>query len=160
MRFDLGYLAADQSLRRPVMIHRSIIGSLERLLAHLIEVYAGAFPAWLAPVQLVVLPVTDDQVPPAEALAQRCIQAGLRAEVCQPDRGSLAARIRTHRLVPYQAILGHREANNDVIRCACAPVTTSIPFLSNRHYAASPAPSPTAATACRSSAGGTGQVWS
>jgi threonyl-tRNA synthetase len=115
MRFDLGYLAADQSLRRPVMIHRSIIGSLERLLAHLIEVYAGAFPAWLAPVQLVVLPVTDDQVPPAEALAQRCIQAGLRAEVCQPDRGSLAARIRTHRLVPYQAILGHREANNDVI---------------------------------------------
>jgi threonyl-tRNA synthetase len=63
------------------MIHRSIVGSLERLVAHLIEVYAGAFPVWLAPVQLVVLPVTDDQVPSAVALVQRGIQAGLRARV-------------------------------------------------------------------------------
>jgi len=115
VRFNLGYLVADQSVHRPVMIHRSIVGSLERLVAHLIEVYAGAFPVWLAPVQLVVLPVTDDQVPAAAALVQRGIQAGLRAEVCQPDRGSLAARIRTHRLVPYQAVLGAREANNDTI---------------------------------------------
>jgi threonyl-tRNA synthetase len=56
------YVAADQSLRCPVMIHRSIVGSLERLAAHLTEVHAGAFPAWMAPVQVVVLPVTGQQL--------------------------------------------------------------------------------------------------
>jgi len=62
VRFELGYLAADQSLHRRVMTHRSITGSLERLVAHLIAVYAGALPVWLAPVQLGVLPVTSDQI--------------------------------------------------------------------------------------------------
>lgn len=68
-QFDLRYIAADQSPQRPVMVHRSILGSLERLVAHLTEVHAGAFPAWLAPVQVAVLPVTDEQIPVAGALA-------------------------------------------------------------------------------------------
>ena len=62
-QFDLCYVAADQSRHRPVMIHRSIVGSLERLVAHLTEVHAGAFPAWMAPVQVVVLPVAARSCP-------------------------------------------------------------------------------------------------
>ncbi len=112
-QFALCYVAADQRLHRPVMIHRSITGSLERLVAHLTEVHNGAFPAWMAPVQVVVLPVAAAQLPAAESLLRRFISAGLRAEMSGSDRGSLGARIRSHRLVPYQAILGTREASSD-----------------------------------------------
>jgi threonyl-tRNA synthetase len=114
-QFDLHYIAADQSPQRPVMIHRSIIGTLERLVAHLTEVHAGAFPAWMAPVQVVVLPVTDSQLPAAVAVVRRFLEAGLRAEVSEPGRGTLAARIRSHRLVPYQAVVGAREAGSDAV---------------------------------------------
>ncbi len=114
-QFDLYYVAADQSLHRPVMIHRSIAGSLERLVAHLTEVHAGAFPAWMAPVQVVVLPVAAQQVPAAESLLRRFISAGLRAEISGSDRGTLGARIRSHRLVPYLAIVGGREAGSDMV---------------------------------------------
>uniref|UniRef100_UPI000DE364A5 aminoacyl--tRNA ligase-related protein n=1 Tax=Nonomuraea lactucae TaxID=2249762 RepID=UPI000DE364A5 len=68
-RFDLGYAGGG----RPVMVHRSVVGGLERLVAHLIEVHGGAFPAWLAPVQAVVLPVSGSAVPAAEALVRRCV---------------------------------------------------------------------------------------
>jgi threonyl-tRNA synthetase len=92
------------------MVHRSIIGSAERAVAHLIDVHGGAFPAWLAPVQVVVLPVADAQLPEAEALAGQAVREGLRAAVARPESGSLGARIRAHRLVPYQAVIGAREA--------------------------------------------------
>ena len=109
-RFDLHYVGADGAKHRPVMVHRSIIGSMERAVGHLIEVHAGAFPAWLAPVQLAVLPLTDAQLPHARALLERCVDLGLRAELHAPDRGSLGARIREARLVPYQAVIGPNEA--------------------------------------------------
>ncbi|GAA3206732.1 threonine--tRNA ligase [Nonomuraea helvata] len=105
-RFDLRYAGGG----RPVMVHRSVVGSIERLLAHLIEVHGGAFPAWLAPVQAVVLPLSDAKLPAAEDLLRRCVAAGLRAELVPADRGSLGARIRAHRLVPYQLVVGAREA--------------------------------------------------
>jgi threonyl-tRNA synthetase len=73
-------------------------------------VHGGAFPAWLAPVQLVVLPVADAQLPEAEAFAGQAVRQGLRAVVARPESGSLGARIRAHRLVPYQAVIGAREA--------------------------------------------------
>jgi threonyl-tRNA synthetase len=92
------------------MVHRSIIGSAERAVAHLIDVHGGAFPAWLAPVQLVVLPIADAQLAEADALAGQAVREGLRAVVARPESGSLAARIRDHRLVPYQAVVGAREA--------------------------------------------------
>jgi threonyl-tRNA synthetase len=110
-RFDLGYIGVDGSRHRPVMIHRSVIGSAERMVAHLLEVHGGAFPPWLAPVQLVALPVTDEQVPQAEQLARQAVQVGLRAEVA--SEGSLAARIRLHKLVPYQLVIGRAEAAAD-----------------------------------------------
>jgi threonyl-tRNA synthetase len=109
-QFDLNYIGPDGARHRPVIIHRSIIGSLERLVAHVIEVYGGAFPAWYAPVQLAAIPITDAELPRARALVQAAIDAGLRADLSSPERGSLGARIRSHRLVPYQAVIGAREA--------------------------------------------------
>lgn len=109
-RFDLHYIGADGARHRPVMVHRSIVGSVERAVAHLVEHHRGAFPAWLAPVQLVVLPVSKDELPDARALVRRAVELGLRAEVAAADRGTLGARVREHRLVPYQAVLGRREA--------------------------------------------------
>ncbi|MQY35934.1 Threonine--tRNA ligase 1 [Streptomyces sp. RB17] len=109
-RFDLHYIGADGARHRPVMVHRSIIGSVERAVAHLIEAHAGAFPAWLAPVQLVVLPVAEEQVEQAAAVVRAAVELGLRAELAGPEQGSLGARIRAARLVPYQAVTGAREA--------------------------------------------------
>ncbi|WP_425336725.1 threonine--tRNA ligase [Streptomyces profundus] len=109
-RFDLGYIGPDGARHRPVMVHRSIVGSVERAVAHLIEVHGGAFPSWLAPLQLVLLPVSDAERADADAVALRAAELGLRARVVGPEQGSLAARVRQHRLVPYQAVLGSREA--------------------------------------------------
>lgn len=109
-RFGLHYIGADGAKHRPVMIHRSVIGSVERAVAHLIEQHGGAFPAWLAPTQLAILPVSEAELPDAGALARRCAEAGLRAEIAGPERGSLGARVREARLVPYQAVIGAREA--------------------------------------------------
>lgn len=111
--FDLHYIGADGAKHRPVMVHRSIIGSVERAVAHLIEEHGGAFPAWLAPVQLVVLPVADAQVEQADEVVRRALARGLRAELRTPGDGTLGARIRAARLVPYQAVIGEREAEGD-----------------------------------------------
>jgi threonyl-tRNA synthetase len=112
-RFDLHYIGADGAKHRPVMVHRSVIGSVERAVAHLLEEHGGAFPAWLAPVQLVVLPVSEAQAGPAYDLVQRARAQGLRAEVSV--EGSLGARIRAARLAPYQAVIGEREAADDLV---------------------------------------------
>jgi threonyl-tRNA synthetase len=114
-QFGLAYVGPDGGKHRPVMVHRSVIGGLERLVAHLTEVHAGAFPAWYAPVQLVVLPIGADQVAAADGLVRAAIAAGLRAELAGPEHGSLGARIRAHRLVPYQAIIGADEAAADAV---------------------------------------------
>lgn len=108
-RFGLEYVAADGSRQAPVMIHRSLVGSLERLFAHLIEVHGGAFPAWYAPVQLEIVPVAGAQHDAAYALHRAALGAGLRAEVT--GGGSLGARIRLAALrkVPYVAVIGPRE---------------------------------------------------
>ncbi len=105
-RFDLRHTGGE----RPVMVHRSVVGGLERLLAHLLEVHAGAFPAWLAPVQAVVLPLSDAELPAAGDLVRRAVAEGLRAELAPASKGTLGARIRAHRLVPYQLVVGPREA--------------------------------------------------
>lgn len=109
-RFDLHYIGPDGAKHRPVMVHRSVIGSVERAVAHLIEQHGGAFPPWLAPVQLMILPVSDAQTGQAEKLLRRARRQGLRAELAGPGHGTLGARIRAARLVPYQAVIGEREA--------------------------------------------------
>jgi threonyl-tRNA synthetase len=109
-RFGLAYIGADGARHRPVMVHRSIIGSVERVVAHVLEQHGGALPAWLAPTQIAIQPVSAAQLPDADAFAGRCLDLGLRAEVTDPDRGSLGARVREARLVPYQAVIGAEEA--------------------------------------------------
>ncbi|MEV6440959.1 threonine--tRNA ligase [Amycolatopsis sp. NPDC051716] len=104
-RFGLEYVGADGAKHRPVMVHRSIIGSIERAVAQLIEIHGGAFPAWLAPVQLRLLPVSAAEVPYAREVLARC--GDVRAEIA--SEGSLGARIRDGRLVPYQAVIGPQE---------------------------------------------------
>jgi threonyl-tRNA synthetase len=109
-QFDLEYTDASGRRQRPVMIHRSLAGSMERLFAHLIEVHAGAFPVWYAPVQLVAVPVSDAQAADAAALVHRCADADLRAKLALD--GSLGARIRAaaERKIPYVAVIGAKEA--------------------------------------------------
>ncbi|WP_107655451.1 threonine--tRNA ligase [Nocardia suismassiliense] len=111
-QFDLHYTGADGAKHRPVMVHRSIIGSVERAVAHLIEQHGGAFPAWLAPLQAVVLPIHEAERSAALDLRDRCRAAGLRVQLIDADAGSLAARVRETRLVPYQLILGPAETSN------------------------------------------------
>jgi threonyl-tRNA synthetase len=106
--FNLSYVDSNAERHRPVMVHRSLVGSMERLFAHLIEVHQGAFPAWYAPVQVVAAPVAEAQADAARAFARACREVGLRAEVA--DEGSLGARIRAARMVPFIAVVGAREA--------------------------------------------------
>jgi threonyl-tRNA synthetase len=108
-RFDLSYVDAEQRRRRPVMIHRSLLGSMERLMAHLLEIHNGWLPSWCAPVQAVVLPVREDQDRYAREVAAEMVADGLRAEV-RAD-GSLGARIRraAERRIPHVAVVGGRE---------------------------------------------------
>ena len=112
-RFALEYVGADGARHRPVMVHRSIIGSIERQVAHLIDVHGGAFPPWLAPVQLVVLPVSDDQLPLARQVAMQATEQGLRA--VSDNEGSLASRVRAHRFVPYVAVIGPAEIDSSEV---------------------------------------------
>ncbi|WP_055725370.1 threonine--tRNA ligase, partial [Streptomyces niveiscabiei] len=110
-RFGLAYIGADGAKHRPVMVHRSIVGSVERAVAHLIERHKGAFPVWLAPVQLAVLPVSEAQEAHSLELVREAESSGIRVAYAGPDQGTLGARIRAARLVPYQAVIGEREAS-------------------------------------------------
>ncbi|MGQ0641195.1 MAG: threonine--tRNA ligase [Gemmatimonadaceae bacterium] len=110
-RFDLTYVGEDNSAHRPVVIHRAVSGSLERFIAILIEHFAGAFPVWMAPEQVRVLPISDDLAPQAREVTERMKQAGIRARL--DDRSdTLNYRIREGELakIPYMAVLGKREA--------------------------------------------------
>lgn len=109
-RFGLHYIGPDGTRHRPVMVHRSVIGSVERAVAHLVEVHGGAFPVWLAPVQLAVLPVGDGQEERAHEVVRQALALGIRAELSGSGGGTLGARVRAARLVPYQAVIGEREA--------------------------------------------------
>ncbi len=112
-RFELAYTGADNAEHRPVMIHRALMGSFERFMGILIEHYAGEFPLWLAPVQALVLPVSDRHLDYAEQVRERLAEAGLRARV--DDRSeSIGRKIRDAELakVPYMLVVGDREAES------------------------------------------------
>jgi len=111
-RFRLEYAGEDNKPHRPVMIHRAIYGTLERFCGFLIEHFAGAFPLWLSPEQVRVLPIADAQIPAARVVQQRLAAAGLRATVDERSE-TLNYKIRdgeTHK-VPYMAVVGQREAD-------------------------------------------------
>lgn len=110
-RFDVTYVGEDGREHRPYMVHRALLGSIERFFGVLIEHYAGAFPLWLAPVQAVVIPIADRHVGYADRVASTLRDAGIRVEV--DDRGErMQAKIRDAQLhkVPYMLVVGDREA--------------------------------------------------
>jgi len=109
-RFDLNYIGADGEKHRPVMLHRTLLGSMERFLGVLIEHYAGAFPTWLAPVQAIILTVTDRQNTYGEQLYQRLLTAGVRVEKDLRNE-KLGYKIREAQLqkIPYMLVVGDRE---------------------------------------------------
>jgi len=115
-RFDITYKDADGTEKRPVMIHRALYGSLERFFGILIEHYAGAFPTWLAPVQVVVLPVSEKYVDYAKQLSEKFDKTGIRVEL--DDRNeTLGYRIRENQMrkVPYMIIIGEKEKESGKI---------------------------------------------
>jgi len=110
-RFDLTYVGEDNQPHRPVVIHRAVNGSFERFIAILIEHFAGAFPVWLAPVQVVVIPISGDQAESALELAAMLRAEGIRAEADTRNE-TLNYRVREAEMqkVPYMAVVGGREA--------------------------------------------------
>jgi threonyl-tRNA synthetase len=111
-RFRLEYTGEDNRPHQPVMIHRAIYGTLERFVGFVIEHFAGAFPLWLAPEQVRVLPISDAQAPAARALHERLRAAGVRSHLDERNE-TLNYRIRDGELqkIPYMAVVGQREAD-------------------------------------------------
>ncbi len=110
-RFDLEYIDADGERRRPVMIHRAPIGSMERFFAFLTEQHAGAFPVWLSPVQVVVIPIADRHIPYAEEVASAFSRHNVRVNVdARNERMNAKIRDAQMHKIPYMLIVGDKEA--------------------------------------------------
>jgi threonyl-tRNA synthetase len=115
-QFDLSYIGEDGAQHRPVILHRGVIGATERMMAYLIELYAGAFPTWLAPVQVSVIPIADRHADYAHDVGTRLKRAGFRVEI--DDRSErMNAKIRHAQLqkIPYMLVVGDREREADAV---------------------------------------------
>ena len=115
-RFDLTYVGQDGEKHRPVMIHRVVFGSIERFIAILTEHYAGAFPLWLAPVQVMIVPISENQSKYAHQVCKKLVAKGIRAEV--DDRNEkMNYRIREAQLqkIPYMLVLGEKEKEGKTV---------------------------------------------
>jgi len=115
-RFDIVYIGEDNKFHRPIMIHRALLGSLERFLGVLIENYAGAFPFWIAPVQIKILTITDRTINYGEKVAEIFKKEGFRVETdFRNEKLNYKIRIAQQEKVPYMIILGDKEEQNQVI---------------------------------------------
>ncbi len=115
-KFDLSFIGKDGEKHRPVMIHRVILGAIERFIGVLIEHYAGAFPTWLAPVQVAVLTVTDRNIPFGEKVKNALLAAGVRV-VSDFRNEKLGLKVREAQVkkIPYMLIIGDKECDNDAV---------------------------------------------
>src|SRR5262249_17849925 len=115
-RFELEYTGPDGQKHQPLMVHRALYGSEERFFGTLIEHYAGAFPVWLAPVQAVVLPISDRHAEYARKITVDLQAGGLRVKLDERNE-KVNAKIREHQLqkVPYMLVVGDREAQNGTV---------------------------------------------
>jgi len=112
-QFALNYVGADGKEHRPVMIHRAIVSTMERMISYLIELYAGAFPVWLAPLQAAVLPITDRQVEYAKSVARQLEAAGIRTTLDERnEKVNLKIREAQLQKIPYMLVVGDREQQN------------------------------------------------
>jgi threonyl-tRNA synthetase len=115
-RFGLEYIAEDGKKHQPLMVHRALFGSVERFFGILIEHYAGAFPVWLAPVQAIVLPITDRQLEYAHQIKDRLSKPGLRVTVDdRNEKVNLKIRDAQLQKIPYMLVVGDREMQNDSV---------------------------------------------
>jgi len=116
-RFEMHYVGDDNERHRPVMIHRALFGTVERFFGVLLEHYAGAFPAWLAPVQVSLLPVADRHDAYAFRIADRLRAEGFRVEILDAGAGALGARIRRTKMekVPFILVVGDADAENGTV---------------------------------------------
>ena len=115
-KFDLNYVGEDGEKHRPIMVHRVVYGSIERFIGILIEHYAGAFPVWLAPVQIKLLPITDAHFAYAKELAEKFFNLNIRAEV--DDRNEkVGKKIRDSQVkkIPYTVVIGDKEAETGIL---------------------------------------------
>ena len=125
-RFNLTYVGDDGKEHTPVMVHRAILGSLERFIGALIEHYAGAFPTWLAPVQALVLPIADRHIPYAEKVRDSLLAVDVRVEV-DARRETIGAKIRDAQMqkVPYMLVVGDKEAEAGTVSVRQRNASTS-----------------------------------
>ena len=115
-RFDVSYIGEDGAEHTPVLIHRVVFGSIERFMGILIEHYAGAFPYWLAPVQIKIIPISDAHKDYAEKLRNKFIELNLRSEIDSRSE-KLGKKIRDAQLqkVPYMLVVGDKEQENNSV---------------------------------------------
>ncbi|MDD3524587.1 MAG: threonine--tRNA ligase [Candidatus Cloacimonetes bacterium] len=113
-RFDMQYIGADNQAHRPYMIHRAVLGSVERFFATLLEYHGGNLPLWLAPVQMMIMPITDAQLDYARALQEKMLARGLRCEIDTRSE-KIGYKIRDAELkkIPYMCIIGKKEAEEE-----------------------------------------------
>lgn len=115
-RFDMNYIGVDNQPHRPYVIHRALLGSLERFFGMLIEHYAGAFPVWLAPVQAKVVPITDKQIEYAKAVRDKLLAAGMRVEIdARSEKMGFKIREAELEKVPYILVIGDKEMQQDAV---------------------------------------------
>jgi threonyl-tRNA synthetase len=114
-RFDLHYVDADGSLQRPIVIHRAIFGSFERFMGILVEHFGGAFPTWLAPIQVAVLPISEKNIEYAETVANTLKKAGFRPVIEQEDSINYRVRACETQKIPIMLVVGEREAQEQTV---------------------------------------------
>ncbi len=115
-RFDLAYTDSDGAKKTPVVIHRALLGSMERFMGVIIEHYSGVFPVWLSPVQVKIVSVAETHVPACEKLAAEFKQAGIRVEIDDANE-TVGNKIRkaANEKVPYMLVIGDKEANSPTL---------------------------------------------
>ena len=116
LNFDMKYAAQDGSVKQPVMIHRAIFGSMERFIGILIENYKGAFPFWLSPYQVAVVPIRPEHNDYAKKVVNALKNAGIRVEVDYADK-NMNEKIKTYKTFkdPYIVVVGDQEASSDTV---------------------------------------------
>ncbi len=115
-KFDLNYIGEDGQKHRPVMIHRVVFGSIERFIGILTEHYAGAFPAWLAPVQVMIIPITDRHAEYAKKLMERFDNSGIRVELdARKEKMNYKIREAQNQKIPYMLVVGDKEMEQNTV---------------------------------------------
>ena len=115
-RFDMTYIGDDGLEHRPYMVHRALLGSMERFMGVLIEHYGGAFPVWLAPVQAVLIPIADRHLEYVHEVAERLKMTGMRVEVdARSERMNAKIRDAQKQKVPYMLVVGDREVEGETV---------------------------------------------